>query len=136
MILLNKRNFTNILYEVYKHYILAEVYDFWRKMFACFLILIKDTMDPHYIKVFVYFFPMLRYYLAIFRSTNTQFQWQYKQTLLYSVDPLCLLLRLGNKQTFPCTYSLCVHKIYLYTCKHEISYKLQLCSNNIKVTDN
>jgi hypothetical protein len=30
--------------------------------------------------------------------TNTQFQ--YKQTLLYSVDPLCLLLRLGNKQTF------------------------------------
>jgi hypothetical protein len=30
--------------------------------------------------------------------TNTQFQ--YKQTLLYSVDPLCLLLRLGNKHTF------------------------------------
>ena len=30
----------------------------------------------------------------------------------------------------------CVHKIYVYTCKHEISYKLQLCSNNIKITDN
>jgi hypothetical protein len=66
MILLNKRNFTNILCEVYN--------------------LIKSP---------------LRGALGIiidFILTNTQFQ--YKQTLLYSVDPLCLLLRLGNKQTF------------------------------------
>ena len=67
MILLNKRNFTNILCEVYN--------------------LIKSPLRGGALGIIIDFI-----------LTNKQFQ--YKQTLLYSVDPLCLLLRLGNKQTF------------------------------------
>jgi len=52
--------------------------------------------------------------------TNTQYK--YKQTLLYSVDPLCLLLRLGNKQTFSFNnrkllrvYNACCCSVYLHS---------------------
>ena len=75
MILLNKRNFTNILYEVY--------------------ILIKSPLGIIYHKYIDII--DFTYVTRLFMSRNTQFQ--YKQTLLYSVDTLYLLLRLGNIQT-------------------------------------
>ena len=75
MILLNKRNFTNILYEVYN--------------------LIKSPLGIIYHKYIDII--DFTYVTRLFMSTNTQFQ--YKQTLLYSVDTLYLLLRLGNIQT-------------------------------------
>ena len=77
MILLNKRKFTNIMYEVYN--------------------LIKTPLGIIYHKYINK--GEGGYVTRLFMSTNTQFQ--YKQTLLYNVDhTLYLLLRLGNKQTF------------------------------------
>ena len=75
MILLNKRNFTNILYEVYN--------------------LIKSPLGIIYHKYIDII--DFTYVTRLFMSRNTQFQ--YKQTFLYSVDTLYLLLRLGNIQT-------------------------------------
>ena len=77
MVLLNKRNFRNILYEVYN--------------------LIKSPLGIIYHKYIDY--GVGGYVTRLFMSTNTQFQ--YKQTLLYNVDhTLFLLLRLANEQTF------------------------------------
>ena len=68
MILLNKHNFTNILYEVYN--------------------IIKSPLGIIYHKNTLDIIDFT-YVTLLFRSMNTQFQ--YKQTLLYSVDPLCLI---------------------------------------------
>ena len=76
MILVHKCNFTNILYEVYN--------------------LIKSPLGIIYHKYIDII--DFTYVTRLFRSTNTQFQ--YKQTLLYSVDTMYLLLRLGNKKKF------------------------------------
>ena len=66
MILVHKCNFTNILYEVYN--------------------LIKSPLGIIYHKYIDII--DFTYVTRLFRSTNTQFQ--YKQTLLYSVDTMYL----------------------------------------------